>query len=336
MCASKSLRSLIKSLISNPSLVKLQLERSRSHVNANLLCEMRDSLVHHIPLFRSSMENPSSSATLVVHPSHEHRIIGSCNGLICYAISSPSREKYVFYLWNPVTGLTAKHSPPLLLHYHFVSTFGFGYDRLSDTYKVVVPIYSDHCINSSFLVRVKVCNMGDARWRNIQLPITCLHLITPYGLYLRGTLSWLTFHPSRENQYLGISLDLTNETFTHFMLPPYHDVVGPMLENLGTFNDSLSFSYNSMTHFVAWQMKELGYQNSWTQLFRIETNYLNINSPMLRLTPNGGILIMSKYGKYALLYNQRDNQQEYVKISADIRHIFDMDYTPTLVSPCSS
>ncbi|RDX68084.1 hypothetical protein CR513_52965, partial [Mucuna pruriens] len=67
----------------------------------------------------------------------------------------PSFEKYLFYLWNPATRLISQISPSLVLYNPCVNKFGFGYDSLSDTYKVVAFIFECNYGDVSSAIEVK-------------------------------------------------------------------------------------------------------------------------------------------------------------------------------------
>ncbi|XP_065859529.1 F-box/kelch-repeat protein At3g06240-like [Euphorbia lathyris] len=63
------------------------------------------------------------------------RLIGSANGLVCVA---PLYIGDFFFIWNPCTGECKRISVPVPDHTAAgVSLFGFGYDSISDDYKVL-------------------------------------------------------------------------------------------------------------------------------------------------------------------------------------------------------
>ncbi|KAJ1382589.1 F-box associated interaction domain [Sesbania bispinosa] len=131
----------------------------------------------YAPLF-SATHHPTLLKILVVLSgtlSEKHSIIhGSCNGLICVVDFSPpklSNEEYLidyrFYLWNPATRLRSQKSPCLSIPSSVSDPeFGFGYDSLSDTYKVVAIFCYFNSMDES-VVEMKVYNIGDNCWRDI-------------------------------------------------------------------------------------------------------------------------------------------------------------------------
>ncbi|KAF1877205.1 hypothetical protein Lal_00011975 [Lupinus albus] len=101
---------------------------------------------------RSLLKYPSS--TIFVQGANfplkdKYWVIGSCNGLICLqgstfedgeiGVYKHDSGEYWFRFWNPTIGLRSKKSPLLCVDFdHFDSIkYGFGYDKLSGTYKVV-------------------------------------------------------------------------------------------------------------------------------------------------------------------------------------------------------
>jgi hypothetical protein len=66
------------------------------------------------------------------------------------------------------------------------------------------------------------------------------------------------------------SLYLSTESYKQFLLPPGFVEVPFSLPVLRVLMDCLCFSYE----FVLWQMKKFGIHESWTQLFKI--NYQNL------------------------------------------------------------
>ncbi|CAJ2649957.1 unnamed protein product [Trifolium pratense] len=186
------------------------------------------------------------------------KIVGSCNGLLC-VLSISSSDEHCLCFWNPATRTKSNEFMVFDCDLN-CNMFSFGYDNSSQTYKVVA-----FCAEESGCNKVKVFSLGDNSWRDLQ----CFPLIPCHddGVHFNGTINWLAYH-NVDNQYVILSLDLSTETYTHLLLPlGLDDVDGPMIVLLG---DRLCFCHDfEETHFVIWQMKDFGVQNSWIQLFKV-------------------------------------------------------------------
>ncbi|RHN39886.1 hypothetical protein MtrunA17_Chr8g0348801 [Medicago truncatula] len=123
-----------------------------------------------------------------------------------------------------------------------------------------------------------------------------------------------------------VSLDLSIETYMQFCLPSGFDEVPYFQPTLQVLLDRLCFSHDfKETQFVIWQMSEFGFQESWTQLFRIDYFNLEMHKlpikwgiPLLLplyLSGNGDTLILAYRGDdQAVIYNQRENRVKKARI----------------------
>jgi len=231
----------------------------------------------------------------------------------------------------------------LCLYAHF--KFGFGFDELSETYKVVqLFLYEDEERTD-----VQVLSLSDNVWRPIQsFPVALVPFQTNPcvndGVYLNGCLNWLALR--RKLCYVGVSglekmdirefvivsLDLGTETYTQLMPPGGYDETSAIEPLLSILMDCLCFSNDYMrTHFVTWKMEEFGVEESWIQLLKI--NYQNLQSMYLdvydlrysqflplHISDNGDTLILAnKEEEQAILYNLRDNRAVRTRITDGIR-----------------
>jgi hypothetical protein len=71
------------------------------------------------------------------------------------------------------------------------------------------------------------------------------------------------------DQYVILPLDLSTEIYTQLLLPLRFDKLMRCVL-LVVLMDSLYFCHDlEKTHFVIWQMKNFGVQDSWVQSFKI-------------------------------------------------------------------
>ncbi|GAU48760.1 hypothetical protein TSUD_281110 [Trifolium subterraneum] len=145
---------------------------------------------------------------------HRDAIVGSYNGILCLA--------QVYYnvsfvlLWNPSIRKVKKL--PCLKDPCYISknTFGFGYNFVTDNYKVVAILTYDVRDSDGDVVCktvVKVNTLGTNLWKNI--------LEFPFGsspehgsgIFVSGTINWLASKPWRGRSCFIISFDLGKESY---------------------------------------------------------------------------------------------------------------------------
>nr|XP_004491718.1 F-box/kelch-repeat protein At3g23880-like [Cicer arietinum] len=289
-----------KTTISDPSFVKLHLQRSprNTHLALMPLWSMPDEEMDFsfVPFTISRLvENPKIS--IPYNPYYRLKdmdccqVVGSCNGLICL-LDFDLTGKYQnisLRFWNPaIKTISDKLGYFSNDRHNCVSEFfrfTFGYDNSSDTYKVV-----GFCAN-----KVKVFSLGNNVWRNIQsfpvvpfglCAIRHCHPFVNYGVHLSGTINWLTIRNKTEydwnditiEQFAIVSLDLGTETYRQLLPPPGFVEVPPVEPSVTALMDCLCFSYSFKgTYFVLWKMIEFGVQESWIQFLKISYQNLQID-----------------------------------------------------------
>ncbi|XP_050914403.1 F-box/kelch-repeat protein At3g23880 [Lathyrus oleraceus] len=311
---------------------------------------------------RSLLDNPSFTLSIDSFYLVQHKgcsnIVGSCNGLICLVGRSLTRDycQYSFRLWNPATRTTSPKLGFLRLHYGssgFPSSydgdysFTFGYDNSTCTYKAVAARYNSRERRSD----VRILSMGDNVWRDIEsFPLDPLHFginselsEDNCGVYFNSSINWLAIQNktwySRQDikditveQFVIVSLDLGTETYCLYLPPSGFDEVPPAEPNVGVLGGCLSFSYcYKETHFIIWQMKKFGVQDSWIQFLKISYHDLQIhydcsdngimyifNIVPLFLSEDGDTLILhcNQEISQEILYNWRYNRVERTNIIA--------------------
>ena len=208
--------------------------------------------------------------------SNKCEVVGSCNGLLCFFLSSRNMEcyKYWFCLWNLVPGTrsiefgTCYDYDPCRISL----MFAFGYDILPGTYKVVEFREEQEKDNNGLLKsQVRVLSLDDDCWRNIN---TFLMLPWNSVMHLSGAIYWLAmqtiFYPfydegciSHVDELVILSLDLSTEIYIRFLKPSDFHEVPYQHPTLRVLLDRLCFSHDfKKTEFVTWQMKEFGVQES--------------------------------------------------------------------------
>jgi len=323
-CLSKS----HDSLISDPNFIKLHLTRSAQKEDFTLVSTSDRSVVS-FTVFRL-LENPPIIINLPEDPYHKLTedslyIVGSCNGLLCLfgQFFTPNFNSVTWLrLWNPATRtLSAKLGYSIHYNLYFYPNLTFGYDKSANTYKVVY--LAPHAKN------VSVFSSQHNTWRKIQnSPVT--HDYSINAVHLSGCVSWLAIRNYSapydcENitvqQFVIISIDLRTEKHSQLLPPQGFTEVPIVAPNLSVLHDFLCFSHDyNNTHFVIWKMKELGVEDSWTQLFQISYNNLQIYNhfddlefqllPLCLSEKSDTLLLTNSLESRAILYNWRYNRAE--------------------------
>ncbi|XP_058741499.1 F-box/kelch-repeat protein At3g23880-like [Vicia villosa] len=369
-CVSKSWNTLIY----DPTFVNHHLKRSSRNINLilylllyipsngfNFTCFPLRSVPDIIPvLLADNLNLQLNDGKGFIGP------IGSCNGLLCLIGYFPNKEDILLYIWNPATiTLSNKIVFPCMKFSRLRWMFAFGYDISSNIYKIVAFHPSKN--------EVRVFNLEDNIWRNIQsfpiIPICsapysdCQHQLSGInqGVHVSGTLNWLAirneFPYEHEidwklitiDQFVIISLDLSTETYHQLLLPRGFDEVPLIQPTLSQLMGSLCLSHDFRgTDFIIWQMKEFRIQESWTQLFKISYQRLQIDFSVftnsvpygsrfilfpLCLSENDNTLILTwNRDKKPIVYNLKDNRVEKTNFDDGIRWFLIKDYVESLVS----
>ncbi|KEH23076.1 putative F-box domain-containing protein [Medicago truncatula] len=361
-CVSKSWNALI----SDPLFVQKHHNLSLQNPHLMLSWKTITPAVKFVVPFPVHLLLKNPSITVSSNKSHdfEHncRIVGSCNGLLCLLFNSEtetSKPKNWLRFWNPATRTSSKNlgsfryrTPRRYDNSYGLSCykFSFGYDASTLTYKVVA--FRVRRNNDSWESRVKIFNLGDNCWRNIQsFPIFPLNWLQNRrrlasncrlndGVHLSGTINWLAMYKPTTHvvQFVIVSLDLSTESYKKLLPPPGFNEMPCFQPLLRVLMDSLCLSHNpKKTELVLWQMKEYGVQESWTQLFKISYKNLqmqNIDAGFACLYVNSDTVIFAnKYCNQPYIYNLKDKTVKRIKVGLNLDW-FDqaMVYVESLVS----
>ncbi|XP_059639156.1 F-box protein CPR1-like [Cornus florida] len=176
--------------------------------------------------------------------------------------------------WNPST---RKHhklpvTPIEFSRKHWSSSdtiYGFGYDGVSDDYKVVrIVEYYSKDDGDSFDSEVKVCNLKSNTWRRIQA-LPCYLLYDRNATLANGALHWLVCRkPYSDRANLIAAFDLGVEEYRLVPQPDYSDKSFEM--NVVVLGEWLCVLCHIHSFRVElWVTKEYGIKESWTRLFSV-------------------------------------------------------------------
>jgi F-box interacting protein len=291
-------------------------------------------------------------------------LVGSCNGVLCYVYHSSYNSNYFQYSWlkfyNPATKVESKELAYFEDHFnnnYFFTRYIFGYDILTDLYKVVALHLIGDGKTTIFRTVVRVFTFGDHAWRIIEtFLVTPLRLDLPSnesnGVYFNGYVYWLALKNCvRANmsyktdgitvdQFVIMSLNLSTEIHMELLPPQGFDQVPHVEPTLRVLNDSFCFSHDfNKTHFVIWKMEKFGgvEESFWTQLFKIRYNQyrLSIYSWLpLHISENNNTLILANNQTFAAFVINILDENSVERLSNKVLWTFSKDHVESLVSIC--
>ncbi|MBA0762401.1 hypothetical protein Gotri_012018 [Gossypium trilobum] len=221
------------SSIDDPDFIKLHLSHSvKTNTNHSLIlrhCEYHFFSVNYDSLKTTQRLN---------HPLGEQKtpikILGTCNGLLA-VIDDNGR----IFLWNPSTrksqvlpSTEIEFSSPSIFfprsNFSSASSFfprstyyGFGYDPISDDYKLVRMVQL-HGNNKGYLhSEAKVYSLRSNCWRRIKDFCFYLILHRKFGILANNALHWMVFKTPQSWKQNLVGFDLGTEEFRFLELPDF-------------------------------------------------------------------------------------------------------------------
>ncbi|TYI67491.1 hypothetical protein E1A91_D08G021500v1 [Gossypium mustelinum] len=242
------------SSIDDPYFIKLHLSHSlKTNTNHSLILRRwgYDFL---------SVNYDSLKTTQVINPPLTNspiKILGSCNGLLALI-----DDKDRIFLWNPSTR-KSQVLPSTEIEFSSTSIssapstyYGFGYEPISDDYKLVRMVQSHGNNDEYFHSEAKVYSLRSNCWRRIK--DVCFYLKfnrkfgflannRKFGFLANNALHWMVFKtPQSDNRNL-VCFNLGSEEFHFLELPDF-------------CLDKLFWEINNFVVDV-WIMKEYGWCN---------------------------------------------------------------------------
>jgi F-box interacting protein len=187
-------------------------------------------------------------------------LAGSCNGILCL-LREEGVDLVMVQLWNPSIRKFKEFSSISRPLQKSLEMYGFGYDPISDNYKVVV-VFGDLTRGGFSENEVMVHTLGTDSWKSIQeFPFGIVYAQRS-GQYVSGTINWLIFMDIK--RFIA-SFDLGNECYQEVLLPDDFGEVDENTLRLSVFRHCLCM----ISGEDVWVMKEYGNKESWTKLFTI-------------------------------------------------------------------
>ncbi|PPS14606.1 hypothetical protein GOBAR_AA05985 [Gossypium barbadense] len=178
------------SSIDNPDFIKHHLSHSlKTNTNHSLL--LRHCGYHFFSVNYDSLKTTQTLKCPLSEPKKTLRILGSCNGLL--ALENDNQR---IFLWNQSTR-KSQVLPSTEIGLAGFTCYGFGYDPISDDYKVVRMVqsdkdYSGHCRYGAevYSLRSKESlagfDLASEEFRSVELPDFCLDEPFWFGIEALG------------------------------------------------------------------------------------------------------------------------------------------------------
>ncbi|XP_071713469.1 F-box/kelch-repeat protein At3g23880-like [Rutidosis leptorrhynchoides] len=331
----KSVCKLWRSLISDHHFIKSHLNLSinrKNYANHRLIFSTVTRINLKICNLYDVLYDKSVNAIELDYPLKHPRksvwIVGSCNGLLCIAI-----EEDTLFIWNPSTrksnrlpccGFKSKPGWYVL--------YGFGYDALTDDYKVV-GISCVFKTGAKYDTKVKVYSLKMGNWKKVGdfphgIPLD------DSGKYSNGALHWAASRDFGSSySWTIVSFDLSKEVYGEIPQPVYDE--GDKDLTLGVLGEKLCVLCNYRAkHADVWLMQVYGEQDSWTKL--VSVPYLTDPgrdqfSVPLCISNDGRILL--QFGSKLVVYDSKDGL--FLEIQNFDECLETYTYVESLVSPDS-
>ncbi|KAJ9558553.1 hypothetical protein OSB04_013167 [Centaurea solstitialis] len=230
-------------------------------------------------------------------------IVDCCNGVLCLCDYDEFNE-YGFtletiILWNP--SIRRKLTLPLPMFYYGVEdpvvVLGFGYDIISDDYKVVSLTYDED--SDTTRPQAEVYTLKTGIWREVMFPHNLSYSYIHYNwspIFFNGCVHWIA-SDSKWSHYSIMTFDITTELFGEFQLPWF--LAREHFLKVSVVGDSLALIHSSGMKFDG--LKSTG----------------NVGKP-LRLRNNSDMIvelenrdmIMFNHDEFSYVYVFRDGEEE--------------------------
>lgn len=193
----------------------------------------------------------------------EHKILGSCNGLILIAVDKAN----LLVIWNPATrkANTILPSPIQKVEFPYRDKYSMGYDESTDDYKVVRTYLEDRRTSCT---ETHIYNSRTCSWKKIESSRYAISSYSYYpGAFVNGRLHWL---PYEGNQIVCLDLVGEEEKYEIMGGPEYlsiHDGSEPVLKDLGGYLSLICLTSTSEINVSV--MMKYGDHRSWTNILTL-------------------------------------------------------------------
>ncbi|XP_028073780.1 F-box protein CPR1-like [Camellia sinensis] len=310
------------SLITSPSFISHHLNRTISNPNSTHL------------LLRYCTEDPIQQ---------EHYSLRCDDPLVaamyCY--------NHKMFLWNPLIRKSVSIPYPNVRfgsHGPFMHSLGFGFDSISNDFKVVRIVHIGLDCNR-VPPEVELYTLKTGIWRNISdkaLPYIVVE--RSRQAYINGVSHWVAHTPRYGHggifRNLIVSFNMNDEVFGEISFPEGIAGEDKWMQKMSllVFGETLCLiqhckSYGETPHCSIWMMKQYGVADSWVRQIKIDLSGGFFRKP-IGMRKNGEVLGMRE--GYLVSYDPESKRIIYLgvqgTIDSDCWYSFDVDtYKESLV-----
>ncbi|CAN1778246.1 F-box/kelch-repeat protein At3g23880 [Linum perenne] len=288
-------------IIDTPHFISCQLHHSIStNFNSALFFQTTmEGVTYYTRGRRSPNEIPDLPDKLI--------LMGSCHGLVCFVLVDCNlhsmfgrifipQSSYVLpqlLLLNPTTGERCSCSVDSFITKEQVpkmAAYGFGYDEISEDYKVVRIMQSA----SGFHDAEIYCVRGKAfSSTTIHFPVAkWLEFEQRVGKFVCGALHWCNYDADA-HRFKIRAIDLGSETIRELAQPNYSfKKKGACFLNIGVLDSSrlcVCAFHKAVNETDVWVMKEYGKVESWSMIYCFKNFIWPRNLPVNSVIPVGSI-----------------------------------------------
>ncbi|KAL5538660.1 hypothetical protein UlMin_045422 [Ulmus minor] len=257
-------------VIDSPYFLKIHLNHSKeTNSNSGLLLQGKQNELHWLDL--NTLKSVVKLDLPIKFKDYEYQVLGSSNGLLALSASD-----YLFALWNPFTRRSinlpipethAKRNACSKKYHNY--NYGFGYDPISDDYKLVriFGFRKDCKCSDGWLM---IYSLKSNSWTRVgDFPYSFFDCSD--GIIFDNALHWVVYPKEASIAYQFIlAFDLVNEEYRKVPIPHTDNDNGRVFCLVGTLGSCLSVNYILRWQCTdVWVMKEYGVKESWTKLFSV-------------------------------------------------------------------
>ncbi|KAJ9558806.1 hypothetical protein OSB04_013420 [Centaurea solstitialis] len=241
------------------------------------------------------------------------RIVGCCHGVVCLSDDGNcfSDSFDLVILWNPSIRRKLTLPIPIFEVSRFSESLvlGFGYDKMSDDYKLVRLVYTHY---RKPRPRVEVYAVKTDIWRKVMFPddLRCSYIDCSWSqVFSNGCVHWIA-SDSKQSHNSIMTFDTSTEVFGEIMLPDDLLEVEVSTMMLSLVGESLAVTYyDTLTNrarmasstYKTWVMQEHKNPTSWKMIYDMHYPDVDMGKP-LKLR-NKGDMIMESSDRNIFVYN---------------------------------
>ncbi|KAK9052806.1 hypothetical protein SSX86_029436 [Deinandra increscens subsp. villosa] len=318
-------------LISDPRFIKIHQNTSNRH---HLISDSHHNSLYSLPLINQNDEKPKNLSLLFPH-AYLFILHGSCNGLVFGSIDDFIGNNSLVVL-NPTTNelIELPESGYEMLNnlLEIDIMYGFGYDSVTDDYKVVTVSYFHY----NYLIppdnmSVHVYSLRNNTWRwVVDSPYDHSHGKSLPAVFVNGSLHWIA-NKCYDHLPVIVAFSLADEGFSEVPSPNLGNDVDIMSKSdckLVVFGEKLGVFLED----EVWVMNEYGVRESWSRILIRGLNEIPVVEPKI-FYEDGKILLVS--GDRMWIYDvEEESFCKTVDVSRNIEGLkVKGSYVESLVSP---